>query len=57
MVFQRGTARHRRRQQDPDRQQVRLGGEAGRLGGARAATRGRAGYPVHGGFGKEQHQR
>lgn len=57
VVLERRTACHGRREQDPDRQQVRLGGQACRLYGTRAATRRRTGDPVHGGLGQEQHQR
>ena len=39
VVLQRRAARDRGRQQDPDRQQVRLGGEASRIDGARPAAR------------------
>ena len=57
MVLQRRAARHRRREQDPDRQQVRLGGEAGGVDGAGPGPRRRARRPVPRGLRQEQHQR
>ena len=57
LVLQRRATRQRRRQQDPDRQQVRLGGEAGGQHGTRAGACQRARHPIHGGQRQEQHQR
>ena len=46
LVLERRAARHRRRQEDSDRKQVRLGGEAGREHRAWASAGGRVGHSV-----------
>lgn len=56
LVRERTTARYRGCQQDPDRQQVRLGGQARRLNGARTGLGRRTGNPLPRGFRQEQHQ-
>lgn len=57
MVLERGATRNGRRQQDPHRQQVRLGGEAGRFNRARTGVGQRTWHTIHGSFREEQHQR
>lgn len=56
MVLQRRTACHRRRQQDPHRQQMRLGGETRGVDGTRPAAGRRARHPFHGGVRQGEHQ-
>ena len=55
LVLERRATRLRRRQQDPHRQQMRLGREARRVHGARPGPRRRIGDPVSRGFSKEQY--
>jgi len=57
MVLQRRATCDGRREQDPHRQQVRLGREARRLYRARASVGERARHTLHGGQRQEQHQR
>ena len=56
MVLQRRTTRNRRREQNPHRQQMRLGREARRLHRARPSPSKRARHPLHGSLGQKQHQ-
>lgn len=56
MVLQRRTARYRRRQQDPHRQQMRLGREKSSINRTRPAASRRARHPIHGGFRQRKHQ-